>query len=394
MPIYAVSQIATYLKKSLSSDALLQDLWVQGEVSNASHSAAGHWYFTLKDAKAQLRCVMFRPTKGSSGGQHITSGVAVTAHGRVGFYEVRGDLQLYVDLVRPEGVGELALKLDLLKQKLEREGLFEPSRKRPLPPFPKRIGVVTSPASAVWQDIQNVVRRRFPLVELVLAPCQVQGQGAADSIVEAFGALEGEPGVDVVIVARGGGSLEELWPFNEESVARAIFACPVPVVSGVGHETDVTVADMVADVRAPTPSAAAELAVPDARQLISQVADDARRLGDAAHGLLASLANGLETAAARLLRHVPEIATRRQRIDDLLQSVHRHVQASLALHRERTSGLTLRLGALDPSAVLKRGYAVVQRADTGAVVTNPAQVAANERLAVSVADGKFGARVE
>lgn len=391
MPIYAVWQLARYLKDSLDSDAFLADLWVQGEVSNASHSAAGHWYFTLKDDRAQLRSVMFR---NGGGGRFIQNGAKVNAHGRASFYETRGELQLYVDLVQPEGAGELALKLELLRQKLEREGLFDPSRKRPLPRFPQRIGVATSPSSAAWQDIQNVIRRRFPLVELVLAPCQVQGDAAASTIVEALQTLAAELDLDVLIVARGGGSLEELWPFNEEAVARAVFACPVPVISGVGHETDTTICDQVADVRAPTPSAAAELAVPDARELRTQVAAHRQALDDVVAALVEGRQRDVEGLAARLLHRAPDIAAHRLRIDDFLRSAHVHLVGFLSLRRERLNGLSQRLDSLDPRAVLQRGYAIVQRKDTAAVVTSAMQVEAGDELGVTVAEGAFGARVE
>lgn len=391
MPIYAVWQLARYLKDSLDSDAFLADLWVQGEVSNASHSAAGHWYFTLKDDRAQLRSVMFR---NGGGGRFIQNGAKVNAHGRASFYEARGELQLYVDLVQPEGAGELALKLELLRQKLEREGLFDPSRKRSLPRFPQRIGVATSPSSAAWQDIQNVIRRRFPLVELVLAPCQVQGDAAASTIVEALETLAAEPDLDVLIVARGGGSLEELWPFNEESVARAVFACPVPVISGVGHETDTTICDQVADVRAPTPSAAAELAVPDARELRTQVAAHRQALDDVVAALVERRQRDAEALAARLLHRAPDIAAHRLRVDDLLKAARQQLDGTVLLFRERLNGLSLRLGALDPNAVLRRGYAIVQRKDTAAVVTSAAKVTVGDQLGVTVAEGSFDARVE
>ena len=268
MPVYSVSQITRYLKESLEADSLLNDLWLRGEVSNLTRSAAGHYYFTLKDATSQVRCVMFRP---AYGGEHLAEGAAVIAHGRVSIYEVRGDLQLIADLAQPEGVGELHLELERLKMKLEAEGLFQVSRKRPLPEFPKRIGVATSPTGAVWHDIQNVLRRRYPLVELAFAPTPVQGDTAAAGIVDAFDAFNAEDDLDLVILARGGGSLEDLWPFNEEAVARAIYASRAPVISAVGHETDYTIADMVADCRAPTPSAAAELAAPDMDELMERI---------------------------------------------------------------------------------------------------------------------------
>src|SRR3990170_3714685 len=265
---YSVSRLARYLKDLLDSDLALSNLWVEGEVSNLSRSSAGHLYFTLKDEEAQLRCVMFRR---ASGGAPVENGTQVLAHGNVSFYEVRGDLQLVVDSVQPAGVGPWQAEFERLKEKLEAEGLFDPARKRPLPRFPRRVGVVTSPAGAAFHDICHVIGRRWPLAEVVLAPTAVQGPEAAAGICEAVRLLNQEEGIDVVIVARGGGSLEELWPFNEETVARAIHGSRLPVVSGVGHETDYTIADYVADVRAPTPSAAAETAVPDRAEVARQV---------------------------------------------------------------------------------------------------------------------------
>jgi exodeoxyribonuclease VII large subunit len=398
MPVYEVSHIARYVKESVEADALLADLWVQGEISNASLSAAGHWYFTMKDDRAQLRCVMFKPVGrkagADNGGKHLRGGALVTVHGRISFYEARGDLQLYVDLVQPKGVGELALKLELLKKRLEEEGLFDESRRRPLPRFPQRIGVVTSPTSAAWQDIQHVISRRYPLVELVLAPCQVQGDASAPTIVEALAAMNAEPGLDAVIVARGGGSLEELWPFNEEPVARAIYACRVPVISGVGHETDTTIADLVADVRAPTPSAAAELAVPDARELRRQVSAHYRNLNMLALAEVARRRAALDGLDARAARRLPDVDALRLRVDELLARARNTAGSLTTLRQEQLRGLAFRLAALDPRAVLKRGYAVVQRRDTRAVVTSPNQVFPGDTLRVTVAEGEFGARAE
>jgi exodeoxyribonuclease VII large subunit len=390
VPVYTVSQITGYLKESLDRDALLGDLWITGEVSNFTRSQAGHMYFTLKDADAQLRCVMFR---NGNGGENLAGGVAVSAHGRVSFYQVRGELQLYVDLVRPEGLGELYLELERLKLRLEVEGLFAPSRKRPIPPFPQRIGVVTSPVGAVWHDIQSVVARRYPLVELVLAPCRVQGDDAVPSIVEAFQLLKEEPGIDTVILARGGGSLEELWAFNTEAVARAIYASPSPVISAVGHETNVTVADLVADLRAPTPSAAAELAVPDARELRSRVAGYSSSLYEAVLDGLSAREATVERLLGQLTRRTPDIPTRRQRVDDALHAATVHLTSALALQVERLRSFQGRLVALDPHGVLERGYAIVQHRATGNVVRSVKQVASGDALTVQVHDGAFGAAV-
>ena len=390
MPVYTVSQVTSYLKESLDRDALLADLWVTGEISNFTRSVAGHLYFTLKDATSQLRCVMFR---GSSGGELLASGVAVSAHGRISVYEVRGELQLYVDLARPEGLGELYLELERLKVQLEAQGLFEPSRKRPLPPFPRRIGVITSPTGAVWHDIQSVVDRRYPLVELVLAPCLVQGDRAAPSIVEAFGLLAEEQDIDIIILARGGGSLEELWAFNTETIARAVYASPSPVVSAVGHETDLTVADLVADLRAPTPSAAAELAVPDAAELRSTVMGYHRFLSDRMLEEVEDRHTDLERLTQRLHSRAPDLLTRRQRVDELLRTAAYRLNAGLELRAERLRSMEGRLASLDPRSVLHRGYAIIQHRQTGSPVQSVSQISAGDPLTVQVHDGAFGAEV-
>ena len=389
LPVYSVSQITRYLKDVLEADALLRDLWVRGEVSNLSHSAAGHYYFTLKDATNQIRCVMFRP---ALGGENLVDGGAVAAHGRVSLYEVRGDLQLYVDLVQPEGVGERHLELERLRVKLEAEGLFQESRKRPLPEFPKRIGVATSPFGSVWYDIQNIIQRRFPLVELALAPTPVQGDGAAAGIVDAIEAMNREGGLDVVILARGGGSLEELWPFNEEAVARAIYSSRAPVVSAVGHETDFTIADMVADSRAPTPSAAAELVVPDSEELGKRILFHRRNLFQQVSGNLAARSQELDQTVYRMQRQAPDVPSWRQRIDDLSNAYRRALESYLVMRGERIKALESRLASLSPNSVLARGYAVVQRQDDSELVTSVSQVASGDDLQISVKDGIFPAR--
>ena len=391
MAVYTVSQVTRYIKESLERDALLADLWVSGEVSNYTRSSAGHSYFSLKEANTVLRCVMFR---GGSGHEHLGSGAAVSAHGRISVYEPRGDLQCIVDLARPEGMGERYLELERLLVKLEGEGLFEPSRKRLLPVFPQRLGVITSPTGAVWHDIQTVVERRYPLTELVLAPCLVQGDTAAPSIIEAFEVINAEPGIDAVILARGGGSAEDLWPFNEEPVARAVYGSRPPVISAVGHETNTTVADMVADVRAPTPSAAAELAVPDSRILAARVAQNGQTLYQGVQQELALRLADVRDCLSVIERRVPDTASRRQQVDDLLAGLVMRLENSLALHRQRVTGLDQRLGALDPAGVLRRGYAVVSREDTGETLLDASDVAAGDAVRVRLHRGAFGARVE
>ena len=388
MPVYSVSQVTGHLRQALESDPLLGDLWVIGEVSNLRVSSSGHSYYTLKDDHSLLNCVMFR---GQPGSELLANGAAVSAHGRVTFYEPRGSTDFMVDLAMPEGVGELSLELERLRLRLETEGLFEESRKRPLPSFPGVVGLVTSPAGAVFHDVENVIRRRYPLAELVLSPTPVQGEGAAPLIAAALERLDRDGRADVIIIARGGGSLEDLWPFNEEKVARAIYACRTPVVSAIGHETDYTIADYVADVRAPTPSAAAELVVPDQDALRRQMAE----LADQSRRAVAYLLEGKRNTLAGLLRRMemglPSLETWRRRVDDLGRVAHSGAEARLRLTKSMVDGLEHRMRALDPMATLSRGFSVVENLSTGQVVTSAARVAAGDPLAITVTDGTIPA---
>ena len=369
---------------------MLQDFWVNGEVANLARPGSGHSYFSIRDGNSTMRCVMFRNSRGAN---YLENGAAIILHGRVSIYEQRGDLQIIADIAQPEGVGELQLKLEQLKLELEQQGLFDESRKRGLPRFPKKVAVVTSPSGSVWHDIQNVVRRRYPLVELAIAPAPVQGGDAAPAIAEALQAAGNEQGVDVVIVARGGGSLEDLWAFNEEEVARAIFACPVPVVSAVGHETDHTIADLVADLRAPTPSAAAELVVPDSAELIAFAIASAQSM-DAS--ISRQVTSGIETAqqlGRRLNNSLPDLDTLRLRIDDRLRIARQMLAHMLSLNGERVDGLMLRLEALSPRDTLRRGYAIVQRNDDGSVVSRHTQAEVGDALDITLTNGAIQAQV-
>lgn len=388
--IYSVSQLSSHTRQTLERDSVLQDLWVSGEVSNLARPGSGHSYFSIRDGKATMRCVMFRNSRGM---HFLDNGAAIILHGRVSIYEQRGDLQIIADIAQPEGVGELQLKLEQLKLELEQQGLFDESRKRELPRFPEKIAVVTSPTGSVWHDIQNVVRRRYPLVELAIAPAPVQGEEAAPAIAESLQAAGSEPGVDVVIVARGGGSLEDLWAFNEEAVARAIFACPVPVVSAVGHETDYTIADLVADLRAPTPSAAAELVVPDKAELMAFAVAAAQSM-DAS--ITRRLSNGIDTTRqleGQLHNALPDMDALRMQIDDRLKSARRTLAHLLTLDAERVQGLRLRLDSLSPRDTLRRGYAIVQRKDDGSVISASSEVATGDDIDITLTDGELKAKV-
>ncbi len=391
---YTVSQLMARIRSTVETDPRLMDVWVEGEISNFRQVASGHCYFTLKDGGAELRCVMWRDR--ARGMRALpANGDSVLAHGRVGVYEQRGDLQLYVDALEPLGLGWLYQEYERLKARLEAEGLFAAERKRPLPRFPRRIGVVTSPDAAALRDILNILSRRYPLAEVVLAPTLVQGEEAPPQIIAALRALNAREDIDVILLARGGGSLEELWAFNDERVARAVAASRIPVVCGVGHETDFSLADFAADRRAPTPSAAAELATPDRAELLQQVRTLRVRL---ARALEADLARRRERVrgqvrALRRLSPALRLAQARQRLDDLAERAGRAVRHQIAVRRERLAGLAGRLEGVSPLATLERGYAIVQRAADGLIVRSPAQVEVGDALRVRVHEGEFKARV-
>ena len=392
---YTVSQLTGHIRRLLENEPELSDLWVEGEVSNFSRASSGHCYFTLKDTGSQIGCVMWRSVAQSQ--DYLPSGGdLVLAHGQVGVYEAGGRYQLYVDRIQPAGVGNLYLEFERLKARLEAEGLFAPERKLPLPLFPHRIGVVTSPTAAALRDVLNVLGRRYPLAEVLLSPTQVQGDAAPQQIVVALQALNERDDVDVIIVARGGGSLEDLWAFNDEQVARAIASSHLPVICGVGHETDFSLADFAADVRAPTPSAAAELVAPDRADLRAQVAGLAAALATTLKGTIEEQRWRL-AEQARELKHlspVNQLAQTRQRVDDLLSRAEATVRHALTLRREQFNGLTGQLTGISPLRTLERGYAVVRHRERGSVVCSVEQVAAGEALAVRVADGEFEAKVE
>ena len=390
MQIVPVAQVTRYLKVLLEADGFLRDLWVSGEVSNLSRSMAGHLYFTLKDRDGQLKCAFF-----GERGQcpWLANGCAVVTHGRASLYEVQGVLQLYVDVIQPEGTGLLHLQLEELKARLASEGLFEESRKRLLPKFPRRIGVVTSPTGAAIRDILKVLSRRYPMAEVLLAPTQVQGDGAAAGIAEGLRLLNGLGDVDVIILARGGGSLEELWAFNEEPVVRAVHASHTPVVTGVGHETDNTLADLAADFRAPTPSAAAMAVAPDVIDIARQVASFRQDLLLRSMACVSRRSEALERMAANLHRALPDIAAKRQRVDEVSRLLHPAFRGSLKLKGARLGGLSLQLGSLSPLQTLQRGYAIVRRARDGRLVQRTGQASAGEGIRVQVSDGSFDAQI-
>jgi len=434
--IYAVSELAEILRGLLEDS--LPNLWVQGEISNLAKPASGHWYFTLKDAQAQLRCAMFRNSN-----FYIrpppANGDAVLIRGKVGIYPARGELQMIVDHMEPAGTGALLRAFEALKARLTAEGLFDPALKRPIPPAPRRIGLITSGSGAAVHDVLTTLARRWPLAEVFLYPVPVQGAEAPPAIVRALAELPRRAPVDVVLLVRGGGSLEDLWAFNEEAVARAIRACAVPVVCGIGHEVDVTIADFAADLRAATPTAAAELATPDIAEWAGRVDNTDGDLFVAMQRRLQRAAEQLERSRARLhvLHPGRRLQERAQRLDELderlrhavaarvaaqrerlqhqgarllradpaqrLQGERRHLDSLATLLRGRMQTLLADRGArlaraqalldsLNPDAVLARGYAIV-RDQHGAVLHDAAQALPGTAIEAKLARGSFIAEV-
>lgn len=392
-PSWTVTDITRYLRQVIETDELLQDVWIIGEVSNCSRPSSGHLYFTLKDNTASLKIVMWRSTVVRQ--TFIPrDGDAVEVHGSMGVYEAGGSYQLYADTLRPTGEGLLYQEFLRLKARLEAEGLFDPLRKRPIPRWPNRIGIVTSPTGAALRDMLTALQRRYPLASVVISPAPVQGDDAPPRIVEAIRLLNRQVSPDVILIGRGGGSIEDLWAFNDERVARAICSSQAPVICGIGHETDFTIADFAADLRAPTPTAAAELCVPDRFELAESLDEIVSRMQQAVRTCLATPRWELREAQNRLALYSPESRVRSglQRLDEL----SRRLETSTA-HTLQVCGLHLRaaeqrLNALNPSSVLNRGYSIVQRKN-GVVITKVSQVSEGDPIQVRVSDGMFAAKV-
>ena len=426
--VLGVSDVTRVVRDALRGDPRLADLWVEGEVGRVTVSSAGHAYFTLKDAHSQLACVWFRDDRLRSPFE-ARAGLRVVVHGRIDVFDTQGVYQCYVAAVQPAGLGDLALRIEATKARLAAEGLFDAGRKRALPARPATIGVVTSLSGAVLHDVRRVLERRWPLARLVISACRVQGDGSAETIVAAldrlarFGAAcraDGRPddAPAVVIVARGGGSLEDLWAFNDERVVRAVAAHPVPVVAGIGHETDVTLVDFAADLRAPTPSAAAEIVVPERAQVIAGIRAQRARADAALATEMTELARRLaaEQRALEGLRPEARLAAARERAGYLLDRatgavgvhfaqdrrglegaagrLHPLVATRLAAARAGLEATRGSLAALDPGATLARGYAIVRRAADGAIVRAPDEAPTGTALRLRVARGEMAARVE
>lgn len=390
---YTVSELTARIKATL--EETLPMCWVIGEVSNVTHHTSGHRYFTLKDEGSQLNAVMFK-WQARSLSFELEPGMQVMAWGHISVYERGGRYQLVVAQLQPAGVGELALAFERLKSRLEAEGLFAPERKRPLPPYPRTVGVVTSPTGAAIRDIIQILRRRAPGVQLVLRPARVQGPGAAEEIAAAIADLNRLPGVDILIVGRGGGSPEDLWPFNEEIVARAIYRSALPVISAVGHEIDYTIADYVADYRAPTPSAAAEIVAKEHSALRQRVVEQRRRLWLAMNGLLAHCQQRLRDLDPQRLRRRLEdrLDQASQRVDERTRDLAAALDRLLGDRVAALRRMTAQLQALSPLGQLARGFAICELLRDGRLVRSSLDLQPGDRVKLRFRQGSAIATVE
>jgi len=386
-----VTELNDRIKGTLESR--LDALWVEGEISNFRMPPSGHFYFTLKDQKSQISAVMFR-RQGAMLRFTPDNGLAVLCFGRVSVYTVRGDLQLYVDDMEPQGQGALALAFEQLKKKLAAEGLFAVERKRELPFLPQSIGIVTSGKGAALHDMLRIIGDRYPDRRVVICPVKVQGDGAAREIAEGIADLNRVGAVDVIIAGRGGGSLEDLWAFNEEVVARSIFGSRVPVVSAVGHEIDFTIADFVADARAPTPTAAAEMILPRKRDLVDRVENLQSRLASGMEFKLDHLREGFQGLIKRLSDPGRKLRENQQRVDELSVDLLRRFQERVRRLKDQLAERAGRLGALSPLAVLERGYSIAHKLPAELIVKSSADLQIDDRLRVRFAQGNVICRVE
>ncbi|HUM48656.1 MAG TPA: exodeoxyribonuclease VII large subunit [Anaerolineaceae bacterium] len=393
--VFTVTALNAYLRELLETDEVLQDLWVRGEISNFSQPRSGHLYFTLKDSEAAMRCVMWKP---SAMRLRFTpaDGMLVEAHGALSIYPAQGQVQLYVDALRPAGEGALYQEFLRLRARLEAEGLFDPSHKRPLPRLPKHIGVITSATGAALHDILQTLNRRLPTLHVTVAPTPVQGVDAPAGIIAALKRLNALPDLDLIILARGGGSIEDLWAFNDEGLARAIFASRYPVISGVGHETDFTIADFVADLRAPTPTGAAELATPITKEELQAALQGAEaQLTELINRQLEDFKQALQLAQSELRRTSPRlrILNNIQRVDELQGRLERAIQQQLQRKQNNLANACDRLASLNPQAVLKRGYAIITDQATGKIISHTRQAAPWQPVWLQVQDGRIPAQI-
>jgi len=396
-PAMTVSEFTRRVRRLLEDEPALKNVWVQAELSNFSRPASGHVYFTLKDSEASLRCVMWKTDAARIRGMALQDGLSVEVHGKITVYPPSGQYQLVVDLLRPSGEGALYAEFLRLKALLEAEGLFDSERKRALPPLPKTIGIVTSATGAALQDILNTLRRRLPLAEVILAPAAVQGADAPPALVTAIQRLNVVVKPDVILLARGGGSIEDLWAFNDERVVRAVAASQAPVITGVGHETDFTLVDFASDLRAPTPTAAAELATPvTSSELAGAVSDFRQRLNASLVRDVSERRMRLESLNMGLRYHSPmrSLQIESQHLDDLIRRSQRAMTQRLSMVSAHLKSASQRLDSLNPLGILRRGYAVVTDARDGRIIQSANQVATGNDLMVRLAAGSLSVRVE
>ena len=393
-PVFRVSELNEYVSLVLAGDPNLSDLRVSGEISGFKRHSSGHLYFSLKDESALVRCVMFRQQAMRLNFQP-QDGMQVLLYGRASLYEKDGTFQLYANYLKKSGEGELYLRFLRLKKELEERGWFDEARKRPIPFLPRRVGVVTSGTGAAVQDILNIIQRRFPRMPVVVYSVRVQGAGAAEEIAKAIYKMNREKAADVLIVGRGGGSMEDLWAFNETAVAEAIFQSEIPIISAVGHETDFTIADFVADLRAPTPSAAAELAVPEMEACYEAVKLQARQMRRALNARLERMRDAVKLFASskafRLLEH--KLMSERQSLDSLREYASRGAKERILAARAEISRMAGQLSALNPSAVLERGYAILTD-PAGRALGGIAQMQTGDRVNIRMHDGIAAATIE
>jgi len=392
-PILSVGEVTAYVKRLMDRDEVLADIIVRAEISNLRRPSSGHMYFSLKDDRPVLHAAVFRGHAASLGFDP-EDGMQVIAGGNITVYERQGRYQLITRFMRPDGVGDLAAAFEKLKAKLEAEGLFAEDRKRSLPRFPRAIALVTSGTGAAVRDMISILGSRYPLARIKLIPTLVQGEGSAQSIVNSLRAAS-RADVDLIILGRGGGSLEDLWSFNEEPVAREVFASRVPLISAVGHETDYALTDFVADARAATPSHAAEMAVPDAEELLGYLEGFRYRMSSRLRMLLQEYGLRLQATIAHPLLERPRLLVdnKAQQLDDLQRTLATNARQLGQLWRARLGTIAARLASLDPRAVLRRGYSIVRRADDGKLVTSVRAVAGGDALTIAVTDGEIAAEV-
>lgn len=391
--VISVSQLNRYVKSLLEGDANLASVYISGEISNfTNHYKSGHLYLSLKDENAIVKAVMFKGYA-SKLAFKPESGMKVIVRARVSLYDKDGSFQIYIEEMQPDGVGSLQVAFEQLKKKLAEEGLFDTARKRQLPPFPQRVGVITSPTGAAVRDILNVLGRRYPLAEVVFVPVLVQGDGAPPQLVAALERLNAQNAADVIIIGRGGGSIEELWAFNDEQVARAVVASRIPVISAVGHETDFTICDFAADLRAPTPSAAAELAVPDRAQLYRRLVERYRHMKQAVGYTLEQRHKALQNLTSKKCLSTPLFYVEEQgmRVDYLTRRFVAAAATNLAKGNGRLSAAAAKLDALSPLKVLSRGYAIPYKGEH--VIHKTEDVTPGDAVRIRVSNGEFSCRV-